>query len=85
MNSHELKNLSTEDAMTHVIDNHQDRMCELCELYILGCSHNTSTFQCEGSKCEVALDYIMEELIEYAEADEEDYVETYLPILINRI
>lgn len=84
MNSSELKNLSTEDAMTYIIDNHQDRMCELCERYILGCSHNTITFQCEGSKCDVALDYIMEELIDNTEADEKKYFETYSPLLINR-
>ena len=84
MNSIELKTLSNEDAMTYVIDNHQDRMCELCELNILGCSHNTSTYQCEGSKCDVAIDYMMEELIDNSEAEEEQYVETYSPILINR-
>ena len=82
MNSHELKVLNPEDAMTYVVDNHQDRMCELCELHILGCCHNSSTYQCEGSKCDVAIDYMMEELIDNAEADEEDYVEKYSPILI---
>lgn len=84
MNSHELKNLKPEDAMQYAIDHHQDRMCELCELYILGCSHNTIHYQCEGSRCDVAVDYIMEELIDNAEADEESYIEKYNPILIKR-
>lgn len=82
MKSHNLKNLTPEDAMQYAIDNHQDRMCQLCELHILGCSHNTSTYQCEGCRCDSAIDYIMEELIEKAESDEEEYIKTYLPILI---
>lgn len=32
----------------------QDEMCDLCEKYILGCKSNTSTFLCEGSRCEEA-------------------------------
>jgi len=43
-------------------EKHQERMCQLCELYILGCSHNTIHFQCEGSRCSDALDYLVEEL-----------------------
>jgi len=84
MKSYELKALGPEEAMEYAIDNHQDRMCELCELYVLGCKHMTSTFICEGSKCDVAIDYIMEELIENAEADEEAYVEKFKPILTKR-
>ena len=84
MKSHELKNLDQGDALQYVADNHQDRMCELCELHVLGCKHMTSTFICEGSKCDVAIDYIMEELIEYAEDAEETYKEKLKRILIKR-
>ena len=84
MKSYELKAMEPEQAMEYVVDHHINRMCELCELYILGCCHNSSTFQCEGSKCDVAIDYIMEELIDNAEADEEAYIEKFKPILIKR-
>jgi len=42
----------------------QERMCELCELHILGCSSSTSTFQCEGSNCDDAEEIYIEEVIE---------------------
>ena len=35
-------------------------MCDLCEINILGCKSSTSTFQCEGSRCEDAREYINE-------------------------
>jgi len=82
MNSYNLKNLTHDDAMQYVIDKHQERMCELCELHILGCSHNTSTYQCEGCRCDSAIDYIMDELIENAEIEEEEHFNKYSPILI---
>ncbi len=49
----------TKDDIT---DDHIERMCELCELHILGCKSSTSTFLCEGSRCEDAKDYLLEEL-----------------------
>lgn len=82
--SDELKQMDEEEAMQYAIDHHQRRMCELCELHILGCSHMSSTYMCEGSKCHVAIDYIMDELIDHAEADEEVYDKKYKPILIKR-
>jgi len=38
----------------------QDEICELCELEILDCKHSTSIFLCEGSRCEDAVDFILE-------------------------
>lgn len=40
----------------------QERMCELCELHILGCKHSTITFLCEGSRCEDAIEYLMDDI-----------------------
>ena len=49
----------------------QELMCELCESHILGCLHMTSTFICEGCKCDEAYEYYKEykedELIEQRE------------------
>lgn len=70
MNSDELKNLSEEEAIEYVFDSHQERTCELCELYVLGCSSCSYHFMCEGRFCDQALPYIMEELIENAEEEE---------------
>lgn len=36
-------------------DEHQEEICEYCETtHILGCKSSTSTFQCEGSRCDEA-------------------------------
>ena len=41
---------------------HSERMCELCELHVLGCSRNTIHYQCEGSRCDEAIEYLKEDL-----------------------
>lgn len=58
-----------------ITDDHQERMCELCERYILGCKHSTATFLCEGTRCEDAKDYLLEEL-------NEQYLEKYKYLVI---
>ncbi len=40
----------------------QKRMCELCELHILGCSSNSLTFLCEGSRCDEAIELLQAEI-----------------------
>jgi len=50
------------DEKDELAEVHQERMCALCELNILGCSKNTIHFQCEGSKCDSAIDYLIDEL-----------------------
>lgn len=45
-------------------DEYQNRMCDLCERYILECKSMTSTFICEGCKCEDALEWLKEDIIE---------------------
>lgn len=55
------------DKELALAEKHQERMCDLCERYILGCSHNTIHFQCEGSRCDQALEYLVEDLEEEAE------------------
>lgn len=45
-------------------EEHQERMCDLCERNILGCKSMTSTFLCEGSRCEDAVVLLQEELDE---------------------
>lgn len=47
-----------------LMEEHQERLCELCELYILGCCSNSSTFLCEGAYCDQAVEYLKEELEE---------------------
>ena len=51
----------------NLTDEQQDRMCELCELHIIGGRHNTYHYQCEGSHCDKAFDYLLEDV------DNEDY------------
>lgn len=83
--SAKLKRMNDEQAMEFAIENHQDRMCSLCELHIIGGSSCSSTFLCEGRYCDRAVDYLFDELIDNAEADEEEYIEKYKPILINKL
>lgn len=45
-------------------EEHQERMCDLCERHILGCKSSTSTFLCEGSRCEDAIEYLKDALEE---------------------
>lgn len=52
-------------------EEHQERMCDLCERKILGCSSMSATFMCEGSRCEDAIELLIEELAE-EKRDEND-------------
>ena len=47
-----------------LMEEHQERMCDLCERHILGCSAMSSTFLCEGSRCDDAVEYLKEDLAE---------------------
>jgi hypothetical protein len=42
-------------------DAEQERMCALCETYIIEGSSNSSMFLCEGRYCESAYDLLVEE------------------------
>jgi len=50
--------------INNLTDDQQERMCELCELNIIECCSNSSTFQCEGCRCDEALEYLIENLEE---------------------
>jgi hypothetical protein len=46
-------------------DEQQERMCELCEAHVYGCKMNTNQYNlCEGSKCDIAIEYLIDELNE---------------------
>ena len=46
-------------------DTQQTRLCELCELYVYCQRVNTDPHNlCEGSRCDEAIEYLEEELIE---------------------
>jgi hypothetical protein len=47
-----------------LMDEHQERMCRLCERNIICGSSNTYHYQCEGRHCEDALELLKEELNE---------------------
>jgi len=47
----------------------ENLMCDLCEINILGCKHHTSTFMCEGSRCEDARELLNDYIV-----DNEPYV-----------
>jgi len=51
-----------DDFELELSEAYSDRMCELCELHILGCSRNTIHYQCEGSRCDEAIEYLKEDL-----------------------
>lgn len=51
-----------DDFELAISEAHSDRMCELCEFHILGCSRNTIHYQCEGSHCDEAIEYLKEDL-----------------------
>jgi len=50
------------DEEQSLAEMHQERMCKLCELHILGCNKNSFHYQCEGSRCEDAIGYLIDEL-----------------------
>jgi len=52
----------TDDAKGELAEEHQERMCNLCELHILGCSSNSVNYQCEGSRCDEAIEYLIDDL-----------------------
>ena len=37
-----------------------DKLCEFCELHILGRCHNTIHYQCEGRHCDEAIEMFSE-------------------------
>lgn len=44
---------------------HQERMCKLCQDCIFGQTMNTNQYNlCEGSKCDEAIEYLIEKLVE---------------------
>lgn len=50
---------------TELMEIHQERMCELCQDCVFGQRMNTNQYNlCEGSKCDEALDYLKDELVE---------------------
>lgn len=44
-----------------IATNGRDEVCNMCEELILGCSRNTWYFQCEGGRCEEAIDMFVED------------------------
>lgn len=52
------------DEEADLAEAHQERMCRLCEHYILGCSSMSYHFMCEGSRCEDALELLKDDLDE---------------------
>ena len=59
----------------YLMEKHQERMCELCEDRILGCCSVSSTFMCEGSRCDEAVELLKDEL-------EEEQLERRIYLLI---
>lgn len=54
--------MESEIDFDNLTDDQQERMCDLCEELILECSSNSSTFQCEGCRCEEAFDLLLEDV-----------------------
>ena len=48
--------------LDNITDEQQERMCELCEELILECCSSSSTFQCEGSQCDRAFEYLVDDM-----------------------
>jgi len=49
----------------NLTDEQQGRMCELCEQCVFGQTMNTNQYNlCEGSRCDVAIEYLQEEIDE---------------------
>ena len=42
----------------------QERMCSLCETFIIEGKSNTSHFQCEGRYCSKAIEYLQDDMTE---------------------
>ena len=54
--------METKIDLDNLTDDQQQKMCELCEFHILECSSNSSKFQCEGSWCDQAFEYLIEDI-----------------------
>lgn len=63
----------------------QTRMCELCEDHIIGGSHMSYHYMCEGSHCDKAIEYLLEEINENEECEKEKRNEKYKYLLIKII
>ena len=50
------------EAEAELVEYKQEEVCEMCEFHILGCKSSTSTFLCEGSRCEDAYEMYIEEI-----------------------
>lgn len=48
--------------LNNLNDKQQQRMCELCEDHIIGGSSCSQMFLCEGSFCEEALEYLIDDI-----------------------
>jgi hypothetical protein len=52
-----IENVNDADFM---LNQDQEEICKMCEDEILGCCSNSSTYQCEGCKCEQAWELFIE-------------------------
>jgi hypothetical protein len=43
----------------------QEKMCSLCELYIIEGKSNTYHFQCEGCYCHQAIEYLQDSMTDF--------------------
>ena len=64
--------METKISLDNLTDEQQWRMCKLCETYIIDGSSNSQHFQCEGTLCDRAIEYLIEEI-----EDDEDCKMTY--------
>lgn len=46
--------------INNLTDDQQEKMCKLCEINVIEGCRNTQMYQCEGSRCEEALPYLIE-------------------------
>jgi len=60
-----------------LFDEHGEKICEICEKYILGCARMSYHFMCEGSRCEDALQ-MFEESNEYLHIKREKIINKIL-------
>lgn len=48
--------------LDNLTDDQQERMCKLCETFIIEGSSNSQHFQCEGTLCDRAIEYLIEDI-----------------------
>jgi hypothetical protein len=53
-----------EQAESFLLESHQEKICLMCEENILFCKSSTSTFLCEGRRCEDASEMYLEQIEE---------------------